>query len=149
MGKAIPALIVASVDLILMWAIAVWGFHVPMQGSFLLLMGLSLFFIAAEIGWGLTVSAISRTQQQAALMIFVLAMVDVSFSGYVMPVERMPFALQMLAQLFPLQHYLVVIRSIMLKGASLPAVWNQALALGALSVGSVGVAVVSLRNHLE
>jgi ABC-type multidrug transport system permease subunit len=148
-GKAIPALIVASVDFILMWAIAVWGFHVPMRGSFLLLMGLSLLFIIAEIGWGLTFSAISRTQQQAALMIFVLALVDVSFSGYVMPVERMPFALRMVAQIFPLQHYLVVIRSIMLKGATLPAVWNQAWALGALSVGSIGVAVVSLRNHLE
>jgi ABC-2 type transport system permease protein len=76
-------------------------------------------------------------------------MVDVSFSGYVMPVERMPFALQMLAQVFPLQHYLVVIRSIMLKGATLPAIWNQALALGALSVGSIGIAAVSVRTHLE
>jgi ABC-2 type transport system permease protein len=148
-GKAIPALIVASGDFILMWAMAVWGFHVPMQGSFLLLVWLSLLFIAAEVGWGLTVSALSRTQQQAALIIFVLAMVDVSFSGYVMPVERMPFALQMLAQVFPLQHYLVVIRSIMLKGATLPAIWNQALALGALSVGSIGIAAVSVRTHLE
>ena len=46
-----------------MWMIAVWGFRVPMRGSFAMLFGLSLLFIVAEIGWGLTVSAIARTLQ--------------------------------------------------------------------------------------
>ncbi len=149
MGKAIPALIVAAVDFGLMWMIAVWGFKVPMRGSLAMLFGLSLLFIVAEIGWGLTISAKARTLQQAALMIFVLAMLDVSFSGYVMPVSRMPTALQALAQVFPLQHYLVVIRSVMLKGSTLAAVWQQALALAALSVGSLAVAVISLHSQIE
>ena len=148
-GKAIPALIMAAVDFGLMWMIAVWGFKVPMRGSFAMLFGLSLLFIVAEIGWGLTISAIARTLQQAALMIFVLAIIDVSFSGYVMPVSRMPVALQALAQIFPLQHYLIVIRSVMLKGATLAAVWQQALALAALGVGSIAVAVISLHSRIE
>jgi ABC-2 type transport system permease protein len=148
-GKAIPALIVATVDFGLMWMIAVWGFKVPMRGSFAMLFGLSLLFIVAEIGWGLTISAVARTLQQAALMMFVLAIIDVSFSGYVMPVSRMPVALQALAQVFPLQHYLIVIRSVMLKGATLVAVWQQALALAALSVGSIAVAVISLHSRIE
>jgi ABC-2 type transport system permease protein len=148
-GKAIPALIVATVDFGLMWMIARWGFKVPMRGSFAMLFGLSLLFIVAEIGWGLTLSAIARTLQQAALMIFVLAMLDISFSGYVMPVSRMPTALQALAQVFPLQHYLVVIRSVMLKGSTLAAVWQPALALAALSVGSIAVAVISLHSRIE
>jgi len=148
-GKAIPALAIASIDLILMWVIAVWGFQVPMRGSFLLLMALSLYFIIAEIGWGLTVSAVARTLQQAALMVFVLAMIDVSFSGYVMPVDRMPVALQVLAQVFPLQHYLVIIRSVMVKGADLLAVWPHAVALAVLGVGSNIVAVLSLRRRLD
>jgi ABC-2 type transport system permease protein len=149
LGKAIPALIVAAIDFVLMWAIAVWGFKVPMRGPFVLLMGLSLFFIVAEIGWGLTVSAVSRTQQQAALMIFVLALVDVSFSGYVVPVERLPGVLRVVAQVFPLQHYLVIIRDVMLKGAGLATLWSEALALAALSLGSIGVAAISLRSRLE
>ena len=148
-GKAIPALIIASVDFLLMYAIAVWGFQVPMRGPFVVLLALSLFFIVAEIGLGLTVSAISRTQQQAGLLIFVLALIDVSFSGYVMPVERMPTALYALAQLFPLQHYLAVIRSVMLKGAGLEAIWPQAVALVALSVGCISAAVLSLRGRLD
>jgi drug efflux transport system permease protein len=148
-GKAIPALVIASVDFVIMWAIIVWRFGVPMRGSFALLLALSLLFIAAEIGWGLTISALSRTQQQAVLMIFVLALVDVSFSGYIVAIERMPVALQMLAQLFPLQHYLVIIRSVMLKGSGLPVVLNQVLALVALGVGSSAVAMLTLRGRLD
>jgi ABC-2 type transport system permease protein len=148
-GKAIPALLVGCVDLVLMWAITVWGFAVPMRGSFLLLVGLSLLFIAAEIGWGLTISGLAQNQQQAGLVIFVLALIDVSFSGYVMPVEYMPATLQIVSKIFPLQHYLEVIRGIMLKGATLQALWSPALTLAALSVGSLAVAVISLRSRLE
>ena len=148
-GKAIPALLVGCVDLALMWAIAVWGFAVPMRGSFLLLFGLSLLFIAAEIGWGLTISGLAQNQQQAGLIIFILALIDVSFSGYVMPVEYMPATLQIVSKIFPLQHYLEVIRGIMLKGATLQALWSPTLALAALSVGSLTVAVISLRSRLE
>ena len=148
-GKAIPALLVGCVDFALMWMIAVWGFGVPMRGSFLLLFGLSLLFIAAEIGWGLTISGLAQNQQQAGLIIFVLALMDVSFSGYVMSVEHMPALLQIVSKIFPLQHYLEVIRSIMLKGATLQALWPQTLALVSLSVGSLAVAVISLRSRLE
>jgi ABC-2 type transport system permease protein len=83
------------------------------------------------------------------LMIFVLALVDISFSGYMVPIERMPAALQMLAQVFPMQHYLVIIRSVMLKGAGLEIVLPQVLALIVLGVGSSAVALVSLRNRLD
>jgi ABC-type multidrug transport system permease subunit len=148
-GKAVPALIVASVDFVLMWAIIVRGFGLPMQGSFPLLMGLSLLFIFAEIGWGLTISALSRTQQQAVLTVFVLALVDVSFSGYIVPVERLPTVLRAVAQIFPLQHYLILIRDVMLKGADLSAVLDQAMALVALGIGSGAVAFFSLRSRLD
>lgn len=148
-GKAIPALIIAGLDFVIMWTIITRGVGVPMRGSFWLLSALSLLFIAAEIGWGLTISALSHTQQQAVLMIFVLALVDISFSGYIVPIERMPLALQMLAQLFPLQHYLVIIRAVMVKGGGLSAVWDQVLALAALGLGSGAVAMFSLRRQLD
>jgi ABC-2 type transport system permease protein len=148
-GKAIPALIIAGVDFVIMWAIVVYGVGVPMRGSFWLLLALSLLFIAAEIGWGLTISALSHTQQQAVLMIFVLALVDISFSGYIVPIEHMPRALQALAQIFPLQHYLVIIRSVMVKGAGFSAVWVQVAALMVLGLGSSAVAMLSLRGRLD
>jgi len=148
-GKAIPAVMIGMVDFFLMWAVITWGFGLPMRGSFLLLTGLSLLFVIAQVGWGLIVSALSSTQQQAVLMVFVLALIDVSFSGYVQPVDHLPAALRIVSQLFPLQHYLIIIRAVMLKGADLAAVWQAALALAMLSVGSLAVAVISLRSQME
>jgi ABC-2 type transport system permease protein len=148
-GKAIPAILIGMVDFFLMWAVITWGFGLPTRGSFLLLTGLSLLFVIAQVGWGLIVSALSGTQQQAVLMVFVLALIDVSFSGYVQPVDHLPAALRIVSQLFPLQHYLIIIRAVMLKGAGLADVWQAALALVALSVGSLAVAVVSLRSQME
>jgi ABC-2 type transport system permease protein len=148
-GKAIPALVIAGLDFVLMWAITVWGLGVPMRGSFGLLLGLSLLFIVAESGWGLTISATSRTQQQAVLMVFVLAMIDIAFSGYLVPVDRMPRVLQTLSYLFPLQHYLTILRQVMLKGAGLEAVWGEVVALIALGITSATAAAFSLRRQLD
>ena len=148
-GKAVPALIVAGVDFVIMYGVTVWGFGVPMRGSFGLLLVLSLLFIIAEIGWGLIISAISRTQQQAVLLVFVLAMIDISMSGYLVAVDRLPVALQALSQLFPMQHYLTIIRDVMLKGADFSVVANEAVALAILTIGSAAVAMLALRNRLD
>jgi len=78
-----------------------------------------------------------------------MALIDVSFSGYLVPVERMPPVLQALSQLFPLQHFLVILRQVMLRGADLAVVMPQVLALIGLGVGSGVVAMISLRRRLD
>jgi len=148
-GKAIPAVIVASVNFFIVFLIVNQGFELPMRGSFSLLFGLSVLFIIAEVGWGLMISAFSHTQQQAVLFVFVLAMTDVAFSGYTVPVERLPQVMQWIAQLFPFQHYLQILRGVMLRGADLSTLWPQALALVILAIGSMGVALFALRRRLD
>ncbi|HZY41879.1 MAG TPA: ABC transporter permease [Anaerolineae bacterium] len=148
-GKSIPALVVATINFVITFAIVTQVFHLPMSGSFPLLLGLSLLFIVAEIGWGLMISAISHNQQQAVLFVFVLAMMDVSFSGYTVPIERLPQAMQVVSQFFPLQHYLQIIRGVMLKGSDLAILWPQALALIGLAILSGGIALVALQRRLD
>jgi ABC-2 type transport system permease protein len=148
-GKAIPAVIVGVVNFLIMALIVTQGFNLPMRGSFGLLFFLSVLFIIAEVGWGLMISAFSHTQQQAVLFVFVLAMVDMAFSGYTVPVERLPQVMQWLAQLFPFQHYLQILRGVMLRGADLSTLWPQAVALVVLAMASVGVALVALRRRLD
>jgi ABC-2 type transport system permease protein len=148
-GKAIPAVFVASVNFIVVFLIVNQGFELPMRGSFALLFGLSVLFIIAEVGWGLMISAFSHTQQQAVLFVFVLAMTDVAFSGYTVPVERLPQVMQWIAQLFPFQHYLQILRGVMLRGADLSTLWPQALALVVLAIGSMSVALFALRRRLD
>jgi ABC-2 type transport system permease protein len=99
------------------------------------------------VNWGLVISAISRTQQQAILLVFILAMVEITFSGFMVPVENMPPLLQAISRFAPLQHYLIIIRSIMLKGARLQELLPQVMALAALNVvlGMVSIGIVTRR----
>ena len=148
-GKAIPAVVVATFDFVVIFLVVTQGFDLPMRGSFPLLLALSMLFIIAEVGWGLVISAFSHTQQQAVLLVFVLAMTDIAFSGYTVPVERLPQIMQWIAQLFPFQHYLQILRGVMLRDADLALLWPQALALLALAIGSLGVAVFAVRRRLD
>jgi ABC-2 type transport system permease protein len=128
-GKAVPAAIIGLIDFVVMFVIVVDGYSVPMQGSWGLLFLLSALFIGAEVCWGLTISAISRTQQQAVLFIFMLAIAEVMLSGYLVPVARLPLVLKGVALFSPMRYYLVILRSIMLKGANLTTLWPAATAL--------------------
>jgi ABC-2 type transport system permease protein len=148
-GKAIPAVLVATANFVMMFLVVTEGFNLPMRGSFPLLLFLSVLFIVAEVGWGLMISAFSHTQQQAVLFVFVLAMTDMAFSGYTVPVERLPQLMQWIAQLFPFQHYLQILRGVMLRGTDLSTLWPQAVALIVLGVGSMGVAMFALRRRLD
>lgn len=146
-GKAAPAIILSYVVFLLMLAISLFGFGVPMRGSWPLLLGLAAFYLFVELGWGIMASAISATQLQALLLVFVFVMVEVVFSGYAFPVENMPHALQLVANLFPIKHWLIVFRSILLKGAGPSAFWRELVALALLGTGIMSMTVVLLRRQ--
>jgi len=148
-GKAVPALAIGALNFLLMLATAVHFFEVPMRGSALLLFILTLLFVIAEIGWGMLISAAARTQQQAILFVFILAMVDIAFSGYLVPVKNLPALLQWTARVVPMYHYLVVIRAVMLKGAALATLWPHALALAGLGGTILGVSVLGVSQRLD
>lgn len=148
-GKAIPALIIGMVNFGLMLVVAVYYFGVPLRGSLGLLALLTLLFVVAEIGYGILISALARTQQQAILLVFVLAMVDMTFSGYLVRVKNLPVAFQAIAQVVPFRHYLTIIRGVMLKGAGLDALWPHAVAMLAVGLFVAIVAGRSLGRSLE
>lgn len=147
LGKGIPALAIGWLNFAVMWIIALTVFDVPTNGSPLLLAILTLVFIGAVVAWGLVISAVSRTQQQAILFVFILAMMEITFSGFIVPVKNMPEFLQFISRFSPLRHYLVIVRGIMLKGATLDELWSSVVALAALSVvaGLVSIRIVTRR----
>lgn len=148
-GKAAPALIVGMLNFVAMLAVTAWGFGVPMRGSLWLLLGFMLLFVAAEIGYGIFISGIAHTQQQAILLVFVLAMVDMAFSGFLVPVENLPVVVRWIAELVPLRHCLAVMRNVMLRGAGLRAVWPHAAAVAGVGVAVTVAAVRNLNRRLD
>ncbi len=149
LGKAIPAFLIGVVNFLFLLAVALFVFHVPMRGSFLLLLALTIPFLLAEISWGVIISSVSRTQQQAILFVFMMAMTDLTFSGYLVPVKNLSLALQWIAQVVPMYHYLTIIRAILLKGATLGDLWPHALALILLASIILVIAVRRVSRRLE
>ena len=113
---------------LLMLAVAMLAFGIPMRGSWPLLLTISFFFLLVELNIGLMVSAYSKNQMQALLLAFTWVMIEFFFSGYGVPVENMPNILQKIAPIFPIHHYMIIFRSILLKGVGLTAFWSQLLA---------------------
>jgi len=131
-GKTVTGIVLGYGVFLAMLAVSILGFDLPMQGSWPLLLGLGFFYILVEVGWGIMLSSVSATQLQALLTAFVLMMVEVVFSGYAFPVEAMSPVMRTLANLFPIKHWLLIFRSILLKGAGPWAFWPELVALAVL-----------------
>ncbi len=142
LGKLLPYALIGIIDVALVLAVAVWWFQVPMRGSPLLLLAMTLVYLMSTLGLGLFVSTISSTQQQAMMTTtFFFLMPMVLLSGFVFPIENMPEAIQPLTYLLPLRYFLVILRSIFLKGVGLETFWPQALALTLWGLGMLALAI--------
>jgi ABC-2 type transport system permease protein len=128
-GKSVMAVSLGYTLFLLMLGMVVLFFYVPMRGSLPLLMILAFIYMLVELGWGLMISAVSRTQMQALLTCFMVIMVMIIFSGYAFPVDTMPPFMQAIANIFPLKHWLIIFRAILLKGAGIEVFWRELLSI--------------------
>lgn len=145
-GKSVMAVSLGYVLFLLMLGMVVWVFDVPMRGSLPLLMVVAFIYMLVELGWGLMISAVARTQLQALLIAFALIMVMVIFSGYAYPVDTMPPFMQTIANFFPLKHWLIIFRGILLKGAGLADFWREFVAILGLGAVIYTGTILSLRR---
>jgi ABC-2 type transport system permease protein len=134
LGKSIPVIIIGFTDFLLMLGMVHFAFGVPVTGSLVLLMALAFGYLLVELGKGMVISVISRSQHQAFLLVMLIGMVDFMFTGYAAPVEGMPPALQAFANVIPAHHWLTILRGILLKGAGLDVLWPNVLALVILGI---------------
>ena len=148
-GKTLPTLVIGMADFLLMMGVAVLWFDTPVRGSLLLLTFLTVPFVLAQIGWGTLISLISRTQQQAMLFVFALAMVEVAFSGFLVPAGDMPGVMQAISYISSVQHYLVIIRGVTLRGAGLGLLWMPGTALAGIALVLMALAWLRLRLGLD
>jgi ABC-2 type transport system permease protein len=149
-GKSVLAVALGYTEFLLMLAAVVWLFDVPMRGSLPLLMAVALFYMVVELGWGLMISAVARTQMQALLIAFAVVMVMVIFCGYAFPIDTMPPGMQIISNIFPLKHWLIIFRSILLKGAGLDVFWRELLAIAGLgTLIYIGTVLLLRRKQLE
>jgi len=127
LGKIVPYVLVGYIQVTLILVAAKLLFHVPLEGSLLLLYGLILFFIGANLSMGILFSTIARNQLQAFQMSFFFFLPSILLSGFMFPFRGMPVWAQWIGEALPLTHFLRMVRGLLLKNNGLiellPNVW--------------------------
>jgi ABC-2 type transport system permease protein len=137
LGKTLPVAGVALIQLSLVTAVALLWFDIPLRGSVPALLLAAALFILAGLSFGLLISTISNTQQEAFLAMFLFVLPAIILSGFLYPIDTMPKVFQDLTLLNPLRHFLEIVRAIFLKGSGVTELWPQFLILALMAVTGV------------
>ena len=146
LGKTLPVVFVAFIDLLLVTTVALLLFHIPLRGSFALLVFAAVGYILSGLGIGLFISTVSKTQQEAFMSMFLFFLPAMFLSGFMFPIDSMPKGFQYLTLLDPMRHFLVVVRAIFLRGAGWDVLRPQIVTLYVMGFAILGFAASRFRK---
>jgi len=148
-GKLIPPMMIGLFHITIYILAAVFIFGVPLRGSLFLLYGSAVFYLAAVVGLGLFISALSMTQQQAILGAFLFMVPAMLLSGFATPIENMPSWLQPITYVNPLRYFLVIVKGVFLKDIPAVEVVRQTIPLLLIAIVTLSAASWLFRRRLE
>jgi len=148
-GKIVPYVLVGFIQAFLIIGIGVSLFGVPILGNVLTLALLSTLFITTNLSIGYTFSTIVQNQLQAMQLSMMFFLPSILLSGFMFPFAGMPVWAQYIGEGLPLTHYLRIVRAVMLKGATLPNLEYDTVALLALMLLAMTIAVTRFRRTLD
>lgn len=149
LGKIFPYVVVGFVQAAMIIGVGILLFNVPVLGSLFVLACLSTLFIATNLSIGYTFSTIAQNQLQAMQMSIMFFLPNILLSGFMFPFAGMPVWAQWVGEMLPLTHYLRIVRSIMLKGATLSDLHYDAAAMAGLMLVAMTIAVSRFRRTLD
>ena len=149
LGKVLPYFGVGALQVCVILVAAKGLFDVPFVGSFGLLLVGVLIFVLAMVLLGYTISTFARTQMQAMQLTFFFFLPSILLSGFMFPFGGMPLWAQRLGEIFPLTHFLRLVRAVMLKGAEFANVSGPILALAAFVLAYALLALLRFRRTLD
>ncbi len=148
-SKAVPYLVLAMIDVAVILLLAVYVLGVPIRGSLFLLMAENTLYISNTLALGLLVSTITEKQQVAMFVSLVGFMLPaLLFSGFMFPIENMPWPLQWISHAVPTRWYYRIVNAIMIKGLGLASIWKETLILAVMTLGLLVLAVKKFKVRL-
>ena len=148
-GKLIPYVILALFDTVTILVFGSWLFKVPIRGDLGVILLLSTLFLATSLSIGMLISTVAKTQMEAFLFAMMTLLPGMFLSGFLFPLGSMPIFLQWISYLMPLRYYLVIIRSLMLKGVSMASLQTEIIALTIFGVVLMIAAALRFRKRLD
>ena len=149
LGKLVPYILVAYIQVIVILVAARALFAVPILGSPWLLFGCTFAFIVANLSVGLLFSTLAKNQMQAMQMTFFFFLPSMLLSGFMFPFRGMPGWAQSIGELLPLTHFLRIVRGILLKANTAVDVWPNLWPLLAFTLVVVALGAKRFRRTLD
>lgn len=149
-GKVMPYVGIAFLNAVVLIALGVFVFNMPVLGSVTLLLAESLLFILVALALGIFISTIAGSQQVAMFIsMFALLLPTMLLSGFIFPIDNMPLVLQGLTYIVPPKYFIVIIKNIMLKGSGLSFVWKETLVLVGFLIFLTGLSIKKFKIRLD
>lgn len=148
-GKILPYVAIGYVQISLILGLGVILFDLPIRGSLLDFYAAAGAFVVASLALGLLISTVAESQFQAFQMTFTSFLPQIMLSGYMFPFDGMPRPAQWLAEIFPLTHFLRIVRGIVLRGATLGDVAGELWPLALFFTATLGLAALRFRKRLD
>lgn len=117
LGKLAPYALVGLVEVLIVLTVMIFLFGVPVRGSILLLIALSMLFIVCSLGLGLLVSTIAKTQVEALQFAFIIMLPSVLLSGFMFPRSEMPAPIYWATYAIPVTYFIEILRGVVLRAA--------------------------------
>jgi ABC-2 type transport system permease protein len=146
-GKAIPGMLVSMIQGSIILVAAVTLYRVPFTGSLLTLYGSMICYGFSLAGFGLLISSFCNNQQQAFLGVFAFMSPAVILSGYMAPVENMPWILRAVSAADPVSHFIIVVKGIFLKGYGPAQAWPHVWPLLVIGCVTTSIAYLLFRRR--
>lgn len=134
-GKLIPYMILSFLCTIVILVLSVLVFKMPIKGNLLILLLLCVIFMLTSASFGLMISALVKTQLDAMMVTMMgLFLPTVLLSGFLFPLDNMPYFFQILANVFPAKWFIIAIKDVMIKGSGIQEIWLYLLILFGMAV---------------
>ncbi len=149
LGKLIPYALIGFVETLIVLAVMVFGFDVPIRGDLVLLLLLSVLFLFTALGLGLLVSTLAKTQLQAIQFAFIIMLPSILLSGFVFPREAMPTPMYLLSFAIPVTYFIEILRGIILRSATFVDLMPHILGLVICCVLALALSIARFRKQLD
>jgi len=148
-SKAVPYFFLSLINLTIILVLSSTLMEMPINGSLFLLYFASAILIITALSLGLLISN-STDSQQAAMLISLLVMLmpTLLFTGFLFPLENMPWPLQLVANILPSKWYYIIVKSVMIKGLGWASVWKEILILMGMTAFLLTLSVKKFKIRL-
>jgi ABC-2 type transport system permease protein len=149
MAKAVPYLLLSTINIASILLLSVFVLEVPINGSLVLLVFESILFILVSLSLGLLISSRAESQQTAMFISLIgMFMPTIMLSGFMFPVENMPLPLRIVSNIVPAKWYYSIVKSVMIKGLGLSGIWKETLILGGMMIFFLTMAIKRFKIRL-